>query len=455
MSAPPSTEAPAPLTLASLIHLAWPIVISRASQTVVGLCDAVMVAQLGATALSATTTGGLNSFAFLILPMGVTFIVSSFSAQHFGRGDLAAARRYGWYGLGVAVAAQVLGGLGLIAAPSILELLPHDAEVKRLMYEYMVLRLSTGGAAIGIEALGSYYGGLGRTRPAMTANVVAMGLNVILNWVLIFGHLGAQAMGVRGAALASALATLLAFVGLFAFFLVEGRSTQRSPLQLAEFGRMLRFGIPSGINWLAEFSAYIFFVNVVVSALGTASVAALNSVMQLSSVAFMPAFALATAGSILVGQALGAERRDDVPTAVRLTLKATTVWMGLVGVVYLLAPGFFLSFFASGEGGAAVQEVGVRMLMVSAAWQLFDATAMTYAEALRAAGDTVFPMMARVALAWLIFVPGAYFSVSRFGVAEVGATAWLVAYLAFLALVTWARFRSGAWRSMKLVDPLA
>jgi len=155
-----------------------------------------------------------------------------------------------------------------------------------------------------MEALANYYGGLGNTRLPMRASVVAMVLNVAGNWLLIDGHLGAPAMGVRGAALASALSTGVAFLGLLAVFLLERRPADgRWPrLRAAEFLRMLRFGVPSGLNWFFEFAAFMFFVNVVVAGLGTTALASLMAVVQLNSVAFMPAFALASAAAILVGQ---------------------------------------------------------------------------------------------------------------------------------------------------------
>jgi MATE family multidrug resistance protein len=91
------------------------------------------------------------------------------------------------------------------------------------------------------------------------------------------------------------------------------------------------------------------------------------------------------------------------------------------------------------------------MLLLSAAWQLFDAAAATLAEALRAAGDTAFTMWARIALAWLVFAPGSWISVHRLGGGEMVAVGWLVLYLGLLALLLWLRFRSGAWRRLELV----
>jgi len=291
-------RSPAP-SLRRLLGLAWPIVVSRSSQVVIGVADAVMVAPLGEAALAATTTGALNVFAFLILPMGVVFIVSTFSSQLYGEGDPDGARRHGFYGLIVALTAAGVSLVAIVATKPFLALFPYAADVRSQMADYLMIRLLSGGAAIGMESLAAYYGGLGNTRLPMRANLTAMVLNVIGNWILIGGNLGAPALGVEGAAWASTIATTIAFVGLSARFLYDGRILGRvvPRLHAAELRRMLRYGLPSGFNWFFEFMAFSFFVNVVVAGLGTTSLAGMMAVLQINSVSFMPAFGIASAGA--------------------------------------------------------------------------------------------------------------------------------------------------------------
>jgi len=446
-----------PVSVRTLLTLAWPLVVSRATQTVVGLGDAWMVADLGEAALAATTTGALNTFAALILPMGIVFMVGSFASQYFGKGDLDGARRYGFYGLGVAGIAQVIGFLSILAVPAVLSWLPYAPDVRHEMSGYLAWRLPSIGAAVLVEALASYYGGLGNTRLPMAISLGTMVLDLLGNWLLIGGHWGFPAMGVAGAALSSTLSTVVAagvFLALFLRRPAAAPSLRVPKLYLAEFGRMLRFGLPSGLNWFFEFFAFLFFINVVVAGLGTTTLAALMTVMQLNSVAFMPAFGLASAGAILVGQAIGAGAKDSVPRIVRLTFAAAGTWQGLVGLCYLAFPSLLLAAFVqSGKDSAAFGATGVRMLMLSAAWQLFDAGAMVLAEALRAAGDTAFPMWTRVAIAWLIFAPGSYLTVQAGG-GDVASVLWVVLYLALLSGVLWLRFRSGVWRRFELTEPV-
>jgi MATE family multidrug resistance protein len=437
-----------------LLRLAWPVVISRSTQVVVGISDAVMVSHLGPSSVAATSGGGFNALSLFILPMGTVFVVSSFSSQLAGAGEPRAARRYGWYGLAVAAATQVVAVAALPLVRAALARFAYAPDVEALLADYLALRLWSGGAVVGLEALGNYFGGLGDTRRPMLAQLAAMVLNVAGNWLLIDGHLGLPAMGVRGAALASSLSTGVAFLGLLAAFLAGARGGGAGRLRASELLRLLRFGLPSGLNWFLEFTAFLFFIDVVVAGLGTNAVAALMSVINLSSVAFMPSFALASAGAILVGQAIGAGRKDDVPGLVRTTATAAAIWQLLAGAVYLAVPRLVLGPFAREPTTAeAVLALATGMLRLSVAWALFDAVGATLTETLRAAGDTAWPLWARVVIAWLVFAPGSWLTVPRAG--EHGALAavgWFVAYLGLLAAALSVRFGSGAWRRIVLVD---
>lgn len=439
-----------------LLALAWPIIVSRSAQTVISVSDAFMVAPLGEDALAATTTGALNVFGLFILPMGVVFIISSFASQLFGKGDHGGARRYGFYGLIFSLLLEFLFVASIAFVPSVIGKLSYSPSVANLMVQYCEVRIVSGGAAIGLEALGNYYGGLGNTRLPMAMQILAMVLNVGLNWVLIFGHFGAPAMGVKGAAMASTISTCIAFaVLLFCFLRGMGEERQarsnRGALHWNEFVRMLRFGFPSGINWFVEFTAFTLFVNVVLNGLGTTTLAAFMAAMQINQVSFMPAFGLTSAGAILVGQAIGAKALDAVPKTVRLTAIATCTWQGTVAVIYLLfAKWVMLPFAPPGDEQARFLELGAHVLVMSATWQLTDAVSMSFAEALRAAGDTTFTAWARGIVAWVLFVPGAYVSVRVLGGGIDWAIFWLSGYLGVLAVILWLRFRSGVWKTLDL-----
>jgi MATE family, multidrug efflux pump len=437
--------------LRTLLGLAWPVIIARATQSVIGFCDALMTAPLGENALAATTTGAVNTFAVVVLPMGTAFIVQSFAAQLEGRGDRVAARRYAWYGMVLALAAGVVAALAIPWVGTALGWFDYEPEVRRLMTGYLQLRLSGVFAIVGVEVIGNWYGGLGNTRLHMMAGLIAMVANVALNWVLIYGHLGAPAMGVAGAALASALAGWIAFGFVALVFLRDTGVGLPRGLRARELWRMIRFGLPNGINWFLEFGAFILFVDVTLTHMGTIALASFNVVIQINSVAFMPAFGVVSAGAILVGQAIGRGEPDRVGAIVGLTARTAAGWMVGVGLLYLVIPGVLIGRFAPPtERGPELAALGGSLLMLSSAWQLFDGVSMTLSEALRAAGDTAWSMWARVVLAWAVFTPASLLIVF---VAGGGALASMVCFIGYLVLLAGAllwRFRSGAWRRIDL-----
>jgi MATE family multidrug resistance protein len=442
-------------TLRSLLTLAWPIVLARATQSVIGFSDALMSAPLGEAPLAAVTTGGINVFTFIILPMGTVFILQSFAAQLRGRGDLAAIPRYAYYGLGLAALA---GALALLAVPLLypgLKLLRYDDSLAQLMATYLSIRLLSVAPAVGLEALGNWYGGLGNTRPSLVGGIVAMVSNVVLNYALIEPRFGLPGYGVAGAAWASTIASWLGF-GVVATGFFTGRGYDRVKgalnLRMSELVRVLKFGLPNGVNWFLEFAAFALFINVVVGHLGTTTLAAFNIVMSINSVSFMPAFGLASAGAILAGEAIGRRAHHEVASIVLLTGKVTATWMCAIGVFYFAMPRTILGWFGSHEGASPeLLEIGAVMLGLSAIWQLFDATSITLSEALRSAGDTTWCMGARLVLAWAVFTPASWLAVLSFGGGVYTVMIALIGYLALLAAAFVWRFTSGKWRSIDLV----
>ncbi len=449
-----------------LLALAWPIVLARATQAVVGFSDALMVAPLGESPLAAVTTGAMNTFAVIMLPMGTVFILQSFAAQLRGRGDLSAARRYAFYGLAVAA---LSGAFALSSMPLVgwlLGKLSYTPEVRVAMQAYIGIRLLSVPFVVAMEALGNWYGGLGNTRVAMIAGIVTMVSNVLFCWLLIEPRLGLPGYGVAGSAWAAVIASAAGFVTVAALFF-GGRglgeasafpSVSLSDLRLHELWRVIRFGLPNGINWFIEFAAFSVFINVTVAHLGTTTLAALNVVMQINSVSFMPAFGLASAGAILVGEAIGRRAHDEVVPIVRRTAATACAWMLSIGLLYLLAPARLIGAFGPRDVPAEkLVAVGSTMLVMSALWQIFDGIGMTLSEALRAAGDTTWTMAARVVLAWFVFTPLAYVLVVVRGGTEVSVVLSMCTYLGLVAAALAVRFTTGRWRDIELVEeaPLA
>lgn len=431
------------------------MILARATQSVIGFTDALLIAPLGQESLAAVTTGALNTFAFIILPMGTVFIVQSFAAQLRGRGELSSVKRYAVYGLLLSLLAGLFALLALPFVDSLLGALGFVGNVRTLMAQYVAIRLLSVAPAVGMEALGNWYGGLGNTRMGMIAAVVTMLANLLGAYLFIQPHFGMPGYGVAGAAWASVASSTLGFL-VIGFCFVRGVGYEAMPSSLAlrasELLRTLRFGLPNGVNWFLEFSAFVLFINIMVGHLGTATLAAFNVVLQLNSIAFMPAFGLASAGAIMVGEAIGGSAQERVWPIVKMTALVAGSFMSAVGVFYLCFSDPIMRLFAdNAESAAELAEIGGAMLGLSALWQLFDALGLTFGEALRAAGDTTWTMIARIVLAWFVFMPLGYAAVFVYSGGVVGVMGAIIVYILLIAFALSARFATGRWRSIDLV----
>ncbi|HEX5660016.1 MAG TPA: MATE family efflux transporter [Polyangiales bacterium] len=444
---------PKPSTLQALLKLAWPVVLARATQSVIGFADAIMVAPLGEDAMAAAITGNLNAFSFIIFPMGTAFIVQSFTAQLRGRGELEAAPRYATYGLALAVLAGLVALAAIPFLPRIVGALEYSPAVASLMQQYLAIRLLSVAPAVATEALGQWFGGMGNTGPEMIAGVIAMLTNVLLCYLLIEPRFGLPGYGVAGSAWAAVIATTLGFFVIVTIY--TRRARWSFDFRMPEFLRLLRFGAPNGMNWFLEFTAFTLFINLVVGHLGTSTLAAFNAVLQLMNVSFMPSFGLASAGAILAGEAIGRRALDEVWPTVRLTTLLASGFMLTLSTLYaLFATPLMTLFEPPGAGGARFLEASVQMLMFVPLWQVADAVAITFGETLRAAGDTTWPMVVRIALAWLVFTPIAWFLVryADGGIPTVMLS--LIVYVAILAALLGGRYAYGKWRLINLVGPV-
>jgi MATE family multidrug resistance protein len=409
------------------------------------------VAPLGEESLAGVTTGAFNTFCFVILPMGTSLILQSFVAQLRGRGEFGAVRRYAWYGLVLALGAALAAACAIPLVPLVLHRFGYAPGVERSMTTYMTIRLWSIGAVVGTEALGNWFGGMGNTRVAMVAGATAMAVNVLGCFSLILPRFGLPGFGVAGAGVASVLASWSGFAVAAIAFWRAGANESTGRLRFSEFLRVLRFGIPNGTNWFLEFAAFAIFINVVGGHLGTSVLAAFNIVIQINSIAFMPAWGVSTAGAILVGEAIGRRAQGEVWPLVRLTGVVAIGWMVAVGLLYLVAPAALVGLFVSSD--SPIVAVGVTMLTLSALWQLFDGVGITLSEALRAAGDTSWTMAARIVLAWGVFLPLAWTTVLWRGGGVISFMLVLVTYLALLAAALAWRFASGRWREIQLLEP--
>jgi MATE family multidrug resistance protein len=283
-------------------------------------------------------------------------------------------------------------------------------------------------------------------------------MNVALALVLIFGRAGLPELGIAGAGWATVAGSWTS--ALFALWLLLRPEYRQEYHTLSGwrperelFGRLLKYGGPAGTQVFLDILVFNVFIQLV-GRLGEAATGATTLTVRLNMVAFLPMMGLGQAVSILVGQRLGADRPDLAERSAYTGLKWVFGYMCSVAAVYLLIPGVLVSAFQGDrdpDSFAAVAAIVPTLLAYVAVYSLADSVNVTFSFALRGAGDTRFVSLLTFALAWPIMVAPTFVVV---GVGGSIYAAWVfaTAYILAMAICFYLRFRTGKWKSMRVIE---
>jgi len=431
--------------------LAYPIVLTQMSQTVMHVVDSIFVGRLGAAQLGALGFAGIWLWTVMSVFSGTATGVQTFVSQAHGAGDEKSCGAWAWQGLYAVVPPLTLALFLFVAGADWLWTISGASpEIREHALAYARMR-PYGMAGLGVwMVLAAFFRGLGNTRTPLVATIVANAVNALLAWALVFGHLGLPAMGVAGAGLATSIAEWVGAV-ILVVALALGPVRDRyatGPVRpdVQAIRRFLRTGLPIGGQWVLDMSAFAIFTTLVVR-MGVSSIAANQAMISLLSMSFMQAIGIGLAATTLVGRYKGA---GDLDSAARSYRSARKLGIGLataIAVLFVLAPEALLSMFTS---DTEVLRLGRPLLALGAAFQLFDAVQIVAGGALRGAGDTRWPFLVQTGLAWLLRLPLAWLFAVTWGGGVVGAWYAEFVFICALAAALMWRFSQGTWKALQI-----
>jgi len=441
------------------LGIALPLILSTASWSIQHFTDRVFLTWHSTEALSAALPAGMANFTFISLFMGTAQYVNTFVAQYIGARRPERVGPAIWQGAYLALLSGLLALIPAALAAPLFEQIGHDAAIRAAETEYFRILCYGTGPQVASTAFSCFFSGRGQTWIVLAVNLVAITGNIVLDYGLIFGHWGLPEMGIAGAAWATNIGLVISAL---AFALIFSRRHYREKYatlrgwkpDLKLFSRLLRFGGPNGINFMLEIMAFTFFL-LIVGRLGSIPLAATNLAFNINSLAFMPLIGCGIAVSTMVGQRLG----RDLPAAAEYCtwtgLHLACIYMGAMALGYLVVPELFLSPFglrADDAEFAEAYQIAVSLLRVVAIYCIFDAAYIIFTAALKGAGDTRFVMWISVALAWAIMVIPSLVTLKYFAGNLYLLWGFICAYICIAGITFYFRFRSGRWKSMRVIE---
>jgi multidrug resistance protein, MATE family len=445
-----------------LLKLALPLILANSFTTIQFTVDRAFLSRYDPDAMGASMPGAMVFWLFQAILFGTAGYTTTFVAQYTGAARLLRVGPAVWQGVWFGVAAGMLFFLLWPFAPQIFALTGHGEKLISLETQYFRSLLPCAVPMAITAAVSGFFSGRGDTWVVLGINALGTVVNAILDYLFIAGRHGCPELGISGAGWATAIGSWASAIMALALFLrprFEREYATRSgwKLETELFQRLLKFGFPAGLQWALEALAFTFFT-VFVGQLGEAAANATSLTFTLNMFAFLPMMGVGQAVSILVGQRLGEDKPDLAERSTHTAAKWAVGYMIFIAGLYLAIPEMLVSGFepAAGSeqatGWPAVVAIVPTLLMCVAAYSLLDALNLTYSFALRGAGDTKFVTWLTFALAWPLMVGPTFAAVNAGGTVY---WCWVFAtlYIGVIAVCFFLRFRTGKWRSMRVIEP--
>ena len=427
-----------------MLNLAVPVVVAEMSWVTMGTVDILMVRALGPSAIGAVGVGSMLFLALAVFGIGVLLGLDTVIAQSFGAGQRDECHR--WFVHGVVMSVMLTIPLTLVAWVAIarLDLWGFDLTVLNLTEPYLRIVTWSVLPLLLYTAFRRYLQAMGVVKPTMVILLTANLVNVLANWMLIHGNLGAPALGVDGAGWATFISRSYLALGLLSVVVWRDARTDYGlrrvswVIERSRLRQLLWLGLPAAMQVTLEVGVFSA-ASALAGRLAPVALAAHQITLNMASFTFMVPLGLASAAAVRVGHAVGRQDTYGANQAGWTAVMLGVFCMAFASAIFLLIPSRLMGLFTV---DLTVVDLGVTLLFVAAIFQIFDGLQGVLTGALRGIGDTRTPMFLNLAGHWAFGLPLGYTICFVLGYGVVGLWIGLSAGLivvSLLLLMVWSR----------------
>lgn len=421
--------------------IAYPVMLSQLGHILVGVADSMMVGALGAEPLAAVSLANSLVSLGLMFGIGVSLAITPLVAAADGGDTTYEQAQIFRHGLVInTVAGLVLAAL-LVGSASFLPWFDQPTGVVTLAIPYLVIVALSMVPFMWFQTFRQYAEGLSFTRTAMMITLSANLLNVLLNYLLIYGHAGFPVMGLNGAG-ASTLIARVAMTGAMTLYVLRSTWFRWSPLRIwslhkALVSRMLKIGVPTGFQYIFEVGTFSF-ASIMMGWLGTRALAAHQIALNLAAISYMVATGLAAAATVRIGNQWGRRDMPNLRRVGRSALLMSTLLMGTSAGVFLAFNHWLPTLYVDEQ---PVIEIAASLLVIAAFFQLSDGVQAVALGILRGMADVKIPTLITLLAYWGVGIPVAYALAFPVGWGAQGIWIGLLMSLTLAAILLVRRFR--------------
>jgi len=434
------------------LTVAIPVMLTQAGQITVNLADNIMVGHLGTSELAGVSFANSIIVLGMVFGIGFTQGLTPHIGQSFGKGNHPLVGRLLQNSFILNIFASILLTLAMYVISFFMDSMGQPDDVVKYAMDYYYTSLFSMVPFLLFFGLRQFSEGIGITKYAMYLTITANVINTFMNWVLIYGHFGIEAMGVRGAALATLISRYFIFISfLIMFFKIDSYkkylSFFKKPLMERDHvAKILGTSLPLSVQNLVEITAFSISA-IMVGWNGGISLASHQIAMSMSSFSFMLALGVGSAATIRVSHQYGYGDFVSMRMAGFAAIHLSVALMSICGFAYIIFRNEIPMIFTNDP---QVIELSATLLIISALFQVFDATQLSCLACLRALADVKLPLILSIISYYLICLPLGYLCGSIFKLGAVGVWIGLLLGLVFAAILFLWRFNRLSARLIKL-----
>ncbi|MEH6443860.1 MAG: MATE family efflux transporter [Oceanospirillaceae bacterium] len=431
------------------IALAWPLVVAQLAVIAINTTDVVMMGWLGPQYLAAGTLSTAIIHPVLLAGLGLLSVVTPLVAQNLASRNYKEVRRTTRQGLWLALMMSAVSVPVLINMEFLITSLGLDAEVAKLAQNYIDTAIWYLIPVFLFFVLRNLVSAHSDTKFILNITLVAIALNALGNYALMFGNFGFPEMGLRGAGISTTIVNSFMFFALLAYVLRHPRYKRYYILvrlykpDWSIFSKILKIGSPVALMIASE-SGLFSVAAIFIGWLSTSELAGHAVALQITAIAFMIPLGLSHATTIRVGYGYGKKSSFELALAGWVSIALAISCMIITLLTFYIIPEFLIHLFLDPAIASNAPAIGFALsyLLVVALFQIADGGQVVAAAALRGLNDTKVPMYVAIVGYWIIGLPTAYLLGFNFGLRGVGVWLGLAAGLIFVAIVLIYRFWS-------------
>jgi len=431
--------------------IAYPVMLSQLGQVLVGVADSMMVGQLGAIPLAAASLGNSIFYVVMMFGIGVSMALSPLVAIADGKKSKKRISRLFRHSFHINIAVGLLLFFIILFFSQMLGFLNQPAEVVELAVPYLLIITFSLLPFMFFQTFKQFAEGLSQTRQAMFITLFSNGVNVFLNWVLIYGNLGAPAMGLNGAGWATLISRVI--MGLMMFYYVKkakrfshfSLNFSFKGLSFPMVSKILRIGVPTGFQFIFEVGAFSSAA-IMMGWIGVNALASHQIAINLASISYMMASGLSSAATVRVGNQLGRNNIRGLRDAGFTAFIMVAMFMSISALLFIVLREFLPSLYIDDP---AVIKLSASLLIIAGFFQLSDGVQVLGLGALRGMADVKVPTIVTLVAYWVIGLPLGYVLAFTYGLNEEGIWYGLLTGLTVTGALLLYRFHSLSARLLR------